>query len=366
MKKNIFLWVAVFAVGAMSSCSVDKVVDQAEARYIGFDPFANKVTRATTTAQGLGHKNFSVFGRYDNGSSGFVTVFENKEVKWSNEGNLNDSQANWEYTPLVPWVSGKNYQFAAIAPYKASGPDFNYNYNYGVDISTAGTYSLGPITVDATEANQIDYMTANPINNHSSGTSPVPFVFNHILSKIDFIFKPRTASEDNTHWQSPVRIEITKIELTDVPTTNTYANDAWGELDTPGTKIATFTKGEGTSTLVTTSYAGSDDPTTTGNTFDWLVVPQGTTSGEITKTLTITCNVFDNATSGGTLLKGNATASVGITTNWAKNTYYTYTVSIGADILGENPYITFDVNSVQGWGGPEEGTVDVTPLTTKP
>lgn len=361
MKKNIFLWVAVFAVGAMSSCSVDKVVDQAEARYIGFDPFANKVTRATTTAQGLGHKNFSVFGRYDNGSSAFVTVFENKEVKWSNDINLNDENGSWEYTPLVPWVSGKNYQFAAIAPYKASGPDYNYNYNYGVDIRTAGTYSLGPITVDATEANQIDYMTATPINNHPSGTSPVSFVFNHILSKIDFIFKPRTASEDNTHWQSPVRIEITKIELADVPTTNTYEADAWKALDTPETNKVTFSKGQGTSALVTTSYAGSGNPTLSDKTFDWLVVPQGTTAGDITKTLTITCDVYDNATSGGTLLKGNATASVGITTSWAKNTYYTYTVSIGADILGENPYITFDVASVKDWAPNTSNSVDVTP-----
>lgn len=362
MKKNIFLWVAVFAVGAMSSCSVDKVVDQAEARYIGFDPFANKVTRATTTAQGLGHKNFSVFGRYGNGSSAFVTVFENKEVKWSNDINLNDENGSWEYTPLVPWVSGKNYQFAAIAPYKASG----YSYNYGTDISTAGTYSLGSITVDATEANQIDYMTATPINNHPSGTSPVSFVFNHILSKIDFIFKPRTASEDNTHWQSPVRIEITKIELADVPTTNTYATDAWGELgktsDVTNKTITTDFTDDNPS--VTTSYDGSSTTIPTVKTFDWLVVPQGTTSGEITKTLTITCDVYDNATSGGTLLKGNATASVGITTSWVKNTYYTYTVSIGADILGENPYITFDVTSVKDWSPDTSNSVDVTPTTT--
>lgn len=360
MKKNIFLWVAVFAVGAMSSCSVDKVVDQAEARYIGFDPFANKVTRGLN-AKTFGHSNFSVFGRYKEETSKYNVIFNNKEVKWTGS-TPDDVSGSWEYESLVPWVSGKYYQFAAIAPYKASG----YSYNYGADINVPGTYTLGEITVDATEANQIDYMTAAPKDNVQSGASPVSFDFNHILSKIDFIFKPRTASEDNTHWQSPVRIEITKIELADVPTTNTYANDAWGELDTPGTNNATFTEGEGTSALVKTSYAGSGQPTPTGNTFDWLVVPQGTTSGEITKTLTITCDVYDNATSGGTLLKGNATASVGIKTSWAKNTYYTYTVSIGADILGENPYITFDVNSVQGWGGPEEGTVDVTPLTTKP
>ena len=176
--------------------------------------------------------------------------------------------------------------------------------------------------------------------------------------KIDFIFKPRTASEDNTHWQSPVRIEITKIELADVPTKNTYTADTWGALVTPEANKVTFSEGQGTSTLVKTSYAGSGQPTPTAKTFDWLVVPQGTTSDEITKTLTITCNVYDSeADTGGTLLKGNATASVGIKTSWAKNTYYTYTVSIGADILGENPYITFDVASVTDW--PTKTPVDL-------
>ena len=356
MKKNFFLWVAVFAVGAMSSCSVDKVVDQAEARYIGFDPFANKVTRAaTTTAEGLGHSSFSVFGRYEEGTSTYNVIFNNKEVKWSNEENLSDADGSWEYEPLVPWVSGKKYQFAAIAPYKASG----YSYTYGADINTAGTYTLGEITVDATDANQIDYMTATPKDNVQSGASPVSFDFNHILSKIDFIFKPKTTG-DNA-WLSEVRIEITKIELADVPTKNTYEADAWGALDTPETNKVTFSEGQGTSALVKTSYAGSGQPTPTAKTFDWLVVPQGTTSGEITKTLTITCNVYDNATSDGTLLKGNATASVDIKTSWAKNTYYTYTVSIGADILGANPYITFDVKEVTDWTPDTSNSVDVTP-----
>lgn len=338
MKKNIFLWVAVFAVGVMSSCSVDKVVDQAEARYIGFDAFANKVTR--TKPADFPHETFGVWGAYNSAAS---VVFTNKEVTYQS------GDGSWSYGTPEPWVSGQTYEFAAIAPYVNGA-----SYDYGTD-----KYTLNAITVDA--ANQIDYMTATPINNHPSGTSPVSFVFNHILSKIDFIFKPRTASEDNTHWQSPVRIEITKIELADVPTKNTYTADTWGALDTPGTNKVTFTEGEGTSALVKTSYAGSSDPTTTGNTFDWLVVPHGTTSNEITKTLTITCDVYDNATSGGTLLKGNATASVGIKTSWAKNTYYTYTVSIGADILGENPYITFDVASVTGWAPDTSNSVDVTP-----
>lgn len=338
MKKNVFLWVAVFAVGAMSSCSVDKVVDQAEARYIGFDAFANKVTR--NKPADFPHETFGVWGAYNSAAS---VVFTNKTVTYQS------GDGSWSYGTPEPWVSGQTYEFAAIAPYVNGA-----SYDYGTD-----KYTLGQITVDATEANQIDYMTATPINNHSSGTSPVSFVFNHILSKIDFIFKPRTASEDNTHWQSPVRIEITKIELADVPTTNTYATDAWGELGktSDGTNKTITTDFTDDNPSVTTSYDGSSTTKPTAKTFDWLVVPQGTTAGSITKTLTITCDVYDNATSGGTLLKGNATASVGITTSWVKNTYYTYTVSIGADILGENPYITFDVASVKDW--PTKTPVDL-------
>lgn len=337
IKKNVFLWVAVFAVGAMSSCSVDKVVDQAEARYIGFDPFANKVTRGLNNVQ-FGHDNFSVFGQYGTGTP--TSVFTNQKVEW-----VTDS---WDYTPLKAWVDGQTYHFAAIAPYNASyAAGTNYNY-------TSKTYTLGDITVD--NSNQTDYMTATPQDQVNSGASSVSFDFNHILSKIDFIFKPRTTSADETHWKIPVRIEITKIELADVPTINTYEADAWKALDTPETNKVTFSKGQGTSALVTTSYAGSGNPTLSDKTFDWLVVPQGTTAGDITKTLTITCDVYDAVTAG-TKLKSGATASVDIKTNWAKNTYYTYTVSIGADILGTNPYITFDVASVTDW--PTKTPVDL-------
>lgn len=337
IKKNVFLWVAVFAVGAMSSCSVDKVVDQAEARYIGFDAFANKVTR--NKPADFPHETFGVWGAYNSAAS---VVFTNKTVTYQS------GDGSWSYGTPEPWVSGQTYEFAAIAPYVNGA-----SYDYGTD-----KYTLGQITVDATEANQIDYMTATPINNHSSGTSPVSFVFNHILSKIDFIFKPKTTG-DNA-WLSEVRIEITKIELAGVPTKNTYEADAWKALDTPETNKVTFSKGQGTSALVTTSYAGSGNPTLSDKTFDWLVVPQGTTAGDITKTLTITCDVYDAVTAG-TKLKSGATASVDIKTNWAKNTYYTYTVSIGADILGTNPYITFDVASVKDWTPDTPNSVDVTP-----
>lgn len=363
MKKNIFLWVAVFAVGAMSSCSVDKVVDQAEARYIGFDPFANKVTRATTTAQGLGHSSFSVFGRYKEGTSTYNVIFNSKEVKWTGS-TLGDTGGSWKYEPLVPWVSSKDYEFAAIAPYSASYEDA---YNYENDTYTLGSITLNAAMSEGKYTNQIDYMTAITVNRNSgTSTAAVSFTFNHIASKIDFNFKPKT--EDPNAWPSPVKIDIKKITLANVNTVNVYNADNWGTSNTSGT----FEKGNGTAIYGTTTYDGSDVRALEGQ-FSWLVVPQKndeTYSAETSsgRKLTIKFDVSTQDAAGNYTVKvlTDKEATIDITTDWNKNTHYTYIVYIGSNVLGADPYITFDVNSVQGWGGPEEGTVDVTPLTTKP
>lgn len=343
MKKNFFLWVAVFAVGAMSSCSVDKVVDQAEARYIGFDPFANKVTRAaTTTAEGLGHSSFSVFGRYEEGTSTYNVIFNNKEVKWTGS-TLDDTGGSWKYEPLVPWVSSKDYEFAAIAPYSAS---YENAYDY-----TNDTYTLGSITLNAAMSeekytNQIDYMTATTVNRNSgTSTAAVSFTFNHIASKIDFNFQPKTA--DPNAWLSPVKIDIKKITLANVNTVNTYNANNWSTSTTP----VDFVKGDGSTIYGTTTYNGSKAEALVGE-FSWLVVPQIDTEAS-NRALTIKFDVSTQDATGAYTVKvlTDKEATVDIDTNWAANTVYTYTVYIGSDVLGPNAYITFDVASAD-WGKP--------------
>lgn len=352
MKKNIFLWVAVFAVGVMSSCSVDKVVDQAEARYIGFDPFANKVTRATTTAEGLGHSSFSVFGRYEEETSKYNVIFNNKEVEWTGL-SLDDTGGSWKYEPLVPWVSSKDYEFAAIAPYSASYEDA-YDYTYD-------TYTLGSITLNAAMSeekytNQIDYMTATTVNQNSgTSTAAVSFTFNHIASKIDFNFQPKTVAPNA--WPSPVKIDIKKITLAQVNTVNTYNADNWGTSKTPDT----FEKGDGSAIYGTTTYDGADVTALEGE-FSWLVVPQTETDAS-SRALTITFDVSTQDATGAYNVKvlTNKKATVEIATDWVANTVYTYTVYIGSDVLGQDAYITFDVASAN-WGSTETiDNVDVTP-----
>lgn len=333
MKKNIFLWVAVFAVGAMSSCSVDKVVDQAEARYIGFDPFANKVTRRLTNVQ-FGHDNFDVWGMYD-----AVEVFKGKTVSWQ--------ASSWTYNPLVPWVDGKEYKFAAIAPH-VDGASYNYD----------NTYTLGAITVDASADKQIDYMTAD-VKTVSSGANPVSFDFNHILSKIDFNFRPKTA--DPNAWPSPVKIDIKKITLADVNTVNTYEKSSWKTSSVEGDFFKEGTADVNNGVYGTTTYDGADVIALEGQ-FSWLVVPQtGIEASD--RALTIKFDVYTQDAAGAYNVKvlTDKVATVEIATDWAANTVYTYTVYIGSDVLGQDAYITFDVNSAN-WENTETiDNVDVTP-----
>lgn len=342
MKKNVFWLAAMAAAVSLTGCSVDEVVEKAEVRNIGFDAFANKSSRAaTTTDQGLGHSDFSVWGKYD-----AVEVFQNRKVYWN--GTSGDaSNGSWTYDDLELWVADKNYEFAAAAPYNAS---FTYDYE-------SNKYSLGEITLDATTtgdvttySNQTDYLVAEVKESVASGTNPVSFTFNHIVSKIDFIFKADIETTGKA-WQSPVRIEIKNIKLSGVNSKNTYNNSAWGTSNTPAVEFS-----KSYTPVLSTTYDGVSTVTPTANVFEWLVVPQ---ENSVTRTLEITCDVYDAVTGGTKLNSTGVKATVNITTAWVGNTYYTYTVKIGSNILGTNPYITFDVTSVAGWGTTQSETVNV-------
>lgn len=356
MKKNVFWLAAMAAAVSLTGCSVDEVVEKAEVRNIGFDAFANKSSR-TVNAKTFGHTSFGVWGRYDEGGSSYVNVFNNKEVKWSKPTDLDATDGAWEYSPLVPWVANKTYEFAAVAPYNAT---FSYNY-------TDDTYTLGEITLDATTndggttySNQVDYLTATVQNNHQTSFSggKVGFTFNHIVSNIIFNFQPKIANTESetTAWTSPVKIDIKKIALANVLIKNKYENNNWD--NTTSTYITTtenykgnFEKGDGLDVYGTTEYDGISTVTALKNKFSWFVVPQNNSQAPDRK-LTLTFDIKTKDASGdyNVVAKTGAIASVDIDTEWATNTQYTYTVYIGTDVLGENAFITFDVDAVSGWG----------------
>ena len=93
-----------------------------------------------------------------------------------------------------------------------------------------------------------------------------------------------------------------------------------------------------------------------------MVVPQTETAAS-NRALTIKFDVYTQDAAGAYNVKvlTNKVATVEIATDWAANTVYTYTVYIGSDVLGQDAYITFDVNSAD-WKNTETiDNVDVTP-----
>ncbi|MCF2593268.1 fimbrillin family protein [Bacteroides caecigallinarum] len=368
MKKNVFWLAAMAAAVSLTGCSVDEVVEKAEVRNIGFDAFANKSSRATVNAKTFGHTSFGVWGRYDEGGSSYVNVFNNKEVKWSNTGNLDDANGAWEYSPLVPWVADKDYTFAAVAPYNAA---FSYDYTNG--------YTLGEITLDATYSegkytNQVDYLTATVKSSVQSTISggKVGFTFNHIVSNIIFNFQPKIANTggETTAWTSPVQIIIKNITLSNVLTNKKYTNNTWSAADSPNTSgsFVTTLSSDNITTYEPAGPTGTPTQVLTPleNKFSWFVVPQ-TEEQAPNRKLTLTFDIKTKDASGAynVVAKTGATASVDIDTDWDANTQYTYTVYIGTDVLGQDAFITFDVTSVAGWGNssPVEDDINVTPST---
>lgn len=177
MKKS-FILLGV-AVAAMTSCSNDKLLDQAEPiqKTIGFDSFVNKGTKATTqvtnevTADNLNR--FYVYGYH----SGNESVFDNVSVikdgdNWTMQ---KANEKNWET---------KSYNFAAYAD--GQGEATHDASSLATSFSNAILKFTGYSTV-----NQTDLIAALYARDNTNvlTTTKVDLDFKHLLSKVDFTFE---------------------------------------------------------------------------------------------------------------------------------------------------------------------------------
>ncbi len=202
MKKSFFL--LGVAVAAMTSCSNDKLLDQAEPiqRAIGFDSFVNKGTKAVTETTSpyitnedaiAGLNKFNVFGYYGN-----EVVFNNIPVT----AGMDAQAIKWDYTNNDPtklkyWTKN-HYYFAAYANKNSSDNLPNVSFSN----STLLTFS------DYTVNDEQD-LIADVVNKDNSSygvyANPVEFDFKHLLTKIQFTIK-------NTSKQYNMR--IVSIDMT--------------------------------------------------------------------------------------------------------------------------------------------------------
>lgn len=176
MKKSIFL--LGVAVAAMTSCSNDKLLDQAEPiqRAIGFDSFVNKGTKTVTETTDADLSKFYVFGYNPT-----ETVFDNVLVTKSGTGSASGS--TWSYAEnFTKYWTKQNYSFAAYADGNSGGAIATSGDAATVSFA-ANELTIANYVVDDNKDLVADIET---VDNSGLDNETVNFDFKHLLSMIQF------------------------------------------------------------------------------------------------------------------------------------------------------------------------------------
>ena len=223
MKK--FLFFALAAAFAFTSCTQDETLATAQKGAIAFAPAADKATRSVydpsiTTAN---IDNFAVYGFMNNATG----VVFNDELVSRNGGA-------WTYANTQYWTPN-TYYFAALAPSNGRA--------WELTAASGDAAKLGVGTIDFTNDGTQDLLYwAGVSDNTANGVEdqPVSILFNHLLSKVKFSF---VNNMDNANAKLIVKnIVITNAETKG--TLNLAVENWWdGENDWSVNTTAPFAFG---------------------------------------------------------------------------------------------------------------------------
>lgn len=327
-------------------------------------------------------------------------------VTWTD----NDAEgANNSYTPLRYWPTGDtpdNLSFAAYYPYGGAGitaPTF--------DANTVGVYAFA---AQGTAATMVDFCVADVVNDQVYGNTnatsggankgTVNLTFKHQLAKIQFKFKKATGLGTTTV------IELVDAKLQNIKTTGTltatFTQAGTPAVNTPGTTATAWSaRAKASSAIVYDVTLNQSDPeaatpivleeslSTVHQDDIFLMVPQtmvvagdsdedsgSTCVAADEQKLVVTWNVkvYDtaaNATANGSTTVGNGgllsmttntatlsfksdlvtsdTDNTGVSAiNWAKNSFVTYTITIG-------PKPIWFTATVENWASEQNGYFNI-------
>ena len=340
MKKNYVM--LAFATLMMAACAnndlVDDLVKEEVPQAIGFEPFANKSTRAAIDdkedLQELG-VGFTVWG-YKTATATLnwtnqYTVFDGVDVTYAD--------SKWGYTDAKYWDRTSTYNFYAVAPSTGS---------YDIDETTGMITVNNAVSAKSTESMDyvIDRNGVKGVNGNYTGTEhdAVAFDFHHIMSKISFKLKAAVAEDITvtnltmTGWNSGNGTFVQALSIT--PSIATHTSE-WN-ISSAGTGNVTLV-GTGASDTKIELPKSKDEKTVKDM---YIMVPQ--TIAANTLTFTIDFQIKHSDTDIETF-----TAQVGklaVAQIWGTDTHTTYTISVGPDV------IDFTVSNVCGWDAGTPGS----------
>lgn len=313
MKRFLLPAVAAAAVLTLGGCTKTETVNVSENRFIEFDAFIWKSTKAVEEVNTDNIKSFYVLGQKTSASGSATNFFLNEQVYES------ATPGEWIYDDRKMWEENTTYTFAAYS-------------NGGLAKDEDGTHKIADVDWNGTQLTITGYNAAQQANDllvsvASNSTEvgisnvPVQFSFQHALSMIKFTIKSELGDNNNA-------IEISNFKVSGINAqanlTYTTGNINWAEWSGPEDLLAeNFT--------TTTSVPGASEP--------FVVIP-----GEegVNFTVTFTATFIDDVDA---TYKQDLTATIS-GQKFTAGYRYNYIATItGADMN----VITFEEPDVTPW-----------------
>ncbi|MBR5823065.1 MAG: fimbrillin family protein [Paludibacteraceae bacterium] len=217
MKK--FLFFALAAAFAFTSCTQDETLATAQNGAIDFAVAADKATRSiddpSITTKNI--TNFAVYGFMEDYTG---VVFRDELVSGSND-------AGWSYQNTQYWVVDKNYYFAALAP--SNDRAWTLTEEAKEDNAKLG---IGQVNFKNDGKQDLLYW-AGTQKGLASGNPKVGILFNHLLSKVKFSFVNQFDNPNAKIVVKNIVINDAAAEANiDLATNTWWTNlDAWTYVD---------------------------------------------------------------------------------------------------------------------------------------
>ena len=323
MKKTFFI---ILAAAAIVGCSNEEVIIEQQGGAITFgEVFVDNATRAATDPS-YNEQNlvdaFKVWGTVKGNTNNTINLFNGAEVTRGNAAyGAAFTCAQKEY-----WIPSATYNFAAVANATGVGVSGGLpsTINFTQGDGSADLIYATPVTI-TTDA------VAAPSGVNSNGC--VPFTFNHLLSKTEFLF-------ENTVDNANYTYQVTGISISNLYSEGSYtvSNSIWAASEQAASNKVLF--GDAANAIAAKGTATSANAC--------LIIPAN--YGETTKfNVNFTATLLYNGTSINTV---NHVIPVAHT--FEAGHAYKFNVSLG---VGNE--IKFTITKVSTWA-PEGGSTDVT------
>ena len=338
MKKS--LWMLGAAVAALTSCTQNEVVDIAENRAIGFEPYVGKMTRAVQNINSADQINyFNVFGYHANHTNGvpegnFSEEFNNH---WVKQATGTDGNAYWMNEKAGYWDADQLFRFAAYTNGSNVEKVENATYDPVQDVLTIPGYVVTD-SIASAPAEKPDLLAAisgDRITTSVSGNADVIFNFRHILTKITLVLY-NNSTNMNLHYHDLSVANMYKKGDCILSYNNGTPKANWDNLDEQGT----FRFGS-----YELSHPTEGTATHTTKLVDFYVIPQSSN-------LTLTFSTHQTDANGNSAMPASYSTNLSVEsvagtgkTNWLPGHHYRYNI-----MLGETGHvIAFDVNGIVDW-----------------